>query len=144
MLIKSVLEQKPRHGVMTIEATKTVQTAIQKMCDEKVGALLIHSEKGETVGILTERDILRFSAQRTMELGEVPISAVMTKNPVVVTPETTLDQAQSIMTENRFRHLPVVEQGKIVGLVSIGDLVKAKLTETAGEVKHLLDYITYA
>ncbi len=144
MLIKSVLEQKPRSGVITIGVTQTVLTAIQKMCDETVGALLVHSEKGETVGILTERDILRFSAKRAMELSEVPISAVMKKNPVVVTPDTTLDQAQSIMTEKRFRHLPVVENGKIVGMVSIGDLVKAKLTETMGEVKHLLDYIANA
>lgn len=144
MLINSVLEQKPRGGVMTIESTQTVLTAIQKMCDETVGALLVHSAKGETVGILTERDILRFSAKRAMELSEVPISAVMTKNPVVVTPDTTLDQAQSIMTEKRFRHLPVVENGKIVGMVSIGDLVKAKLTETMGEVKYLLDYIANA
>lgn len=141
MLIKAVLEQKQRGGVMTMEASKTVLAAIQKMCEEKVGALLIQSERGETVGIVTERDILRFCANRSIEIGKAKVNEVMTRNPVVVTLDSTIDQAESIMTEKRFRHLPVVADGKVVGIVSIGDVVKAKLTETAVEAKHLIDYI---
>jgi CBS domain-containing protein len=142
MLIKAVLEQKQRGGVITMEASNTVLAAIQKMYEEKVGALLIQSERGETVGIVTERDILRFCVSRSTEIGKAKVNEVMTKNPAVVTLDSTIDQAESVMTEKRCRHLPVVADGKVVGIVSIGDVVKAKLTETAVEAKYLIDYIT--
>jgi len=144
MLIKAVLEQKARTEVITLEVNKTILAATKKMCEEKVGALLIVSERGDAVGILTERDILRFCAHRSIELGKTKTGEIMSKNPVVITADATLDQAEAIMTEQRFRHLPVVAGDKVIGLISIGDLVKAKLTETAVEVKYLRDYIITA
>ena len=141
MTIKTILDQKPG-GVITIEPTSTLQATVKKMCDQKIGALLVQSEGGNPVGIITERDILCFCTSGPGQLDKVNVSDVMTKELVVATLDTRINDAKSIMTEKRFRHLPIVDNGKIIGIVSIGDLVKAMLEETAVEVKYLRDYIS--
>jgi len=140
MKLKEVLDQKAS-GVLSIEVSKSMQAAVQKMYDKRIGALLVKSETGEPVGILSERDVLRFYAEQLGEADQVKVSEVMTQELFVETLDSTTEHAESIMTKKRVRHLPIVDEGKIVGLISIGDLVKAKLDETVAEAKYLRDYI---
>jgi len=140
MKLKEVLDQKAS-GVLSIEVSKSMQTAVQKMYDKRIGALLVKSETGEPVGILTDRDVLRFYAEELGDASQISVSEVMTQDFFVETLDSTTGHAESVMTEKRVRHLPIVDEGKIVGLISIGDLVKAKLDETVGEAKYLRDYI---
>ena len=141
MKIKEVLAQKPSH-VFTIEATKSIYFAVKEMYERRVGALLVHSDTGETVGILTDRDILRFYAEQLGDANQVNIAQIMTENFFVEVLEATTDKAESVMTEKRVRHLPIVDGNKVVGIISIGDLVKAKLQETTVEAKFLRDYLS--
>lgn len=140
MTMRTLLEGKPKE-TMTAAGSDTVSVAIQKMVKAKVGALLVTNESNSPIGILTERDILRFCSSRADKLSTTPVADVMTKDLVVGTLETSIDEAQVLMTQHKFRHLPIVDDGKIVGIVSIGDLVKARLRETAVEVKYLRDFI---
>jgi len=140
MTMRTLLEGKTKE-TMTVAATETMLAAVQKMLEAKVGALLVIGDTNAPIGILTERDVLRFCGQRADKLASIPVSDVMTKDLVVGTLETSVDEAQVLMTQNKFRHLPIVDEGKIIGIVSIGDLVKARLRETAVEVKYLRDFI---
>ncbi|WP_353572934.1 CBS domain-containing protein [Candidatus Albibeggiatoa sp. nov. BB20] len=140
MTMRTLLEGKPKK-TLTVAKTETMLIAVQRMVDAKVGALLVTGETDSPMGILTERDVLRFCGSQADKLASTPVVDVMTKELVVGTLDTSIDEAQVLMTQHKFRHLPVVDEGKIVGLVSIGDLVKARLRETAVEVKYLRDFI---
>jgi len=140
MQIKDILTQKTSE-VFTVEPTKSLLSAVKDMYKKRIGAVLVKSETGEPVGILTERDLLRFYAKESGDANQVTVAEVMTKKLFVETLDSTVDRAQFVMTEKRIRHLPIVDKGKVVGMVSIGDLVKAKLQETAVEAKYLSDYI---
>jgi len=141
MKLKEVLLQKPS-GVLSIEASKTMQVAVKKMYDKRIGALLVQSETGEFVGIITDRDILHFYAKQLGDADKIRVGEVMTQDFFVETLDSTTAHAESLMTEKRVRHLPIVDEGKIIGIISIGDLVKAKLQETVVEAKYLRDYIS--
>jgi CBS domain-containing protein len=141
MKLREVLAQKPS-GVLAIEASESIHAAVQKMYDKRIGALLVQSETGEPVGMFTDRDVLHFYAKQLGDADKIKVSEAMTQNVFVETLDSTTDHAESIMTEKRVRHLPIVEEGKVVGLISIGDLVKAKLQETVVEAKSLRDYIS--
>jgi CBS domain-containing protein len=140
MTMRTLLEAKSKPA-MTINADAKLTNAAQKMVAEKVGSLLVNNANQATIGIITERDILRFCAEQADKLAITAVSEVMTQDLVVATLETTVDEAQVLMTEHRFRHLPVMDGNKVVGIISIGDLVKARLRETAVEVKYLRDFI---
>ena len=116
--------------------------AIESMCQHQVGSLLVRSDAGDLLGIITERDILRFCSKRPDTLKGVQISDVMTHELIVATPDISTDDAMSMMTDHRFRHLPIMDKGKPVGVISIGDLVKHKLKDVSVEVKYLRDYIS--
>ena len=102
---------------------------------------MVLAATGEPVGILTERDVLRLCAAGQTDFAQLPLSGCMTSEMTVGKPSDTVSEVLAIMTSKRFRHLPVVEDGKMVGVVSIGDLVKAKLEETAIEAQTLREYI---
>jgi CBS domain-containing protein len=142
MKLKEVLAQKSS-GFFSIESDKSMQYAVKEMYEKRIGALLVQSETGEFVGILTDRDVLQFYAEHLDNADEVKVSEVMTQNFFVETLDSTSDKAEFVMTEKRVRHLPIVDGGKVVGIISIGDLVKAKLQETAVEAKYLRNYITH-
>lgn len=140
--LKAVLESKKNSGaVIYIEEDTTLLKATQTMCDAQVGAVLVKTSAGEPVGIISERDILRFCADRHTELDKASVKEVMTRDLIVGTLDSLVSDAQSIMTDKKFRHMPVVDNGKVVGMVSIGDLVRVKLEETDFEVKYLRNYI---
>ena len=137
--LAEILEEKGGH-VLEIDADATVLEAVQQMVAMNVGSLLV-TVAGEVTGIVTERDYLR---RVTLEdrTEDAPVREIMSAPLVVATPETTIDECMALMTDRRIRHVPVVEDGKVVGLVSIGDLVKFKSKLQTFEIQFLNDYIT--
>ena len=127
--------------VLRIEADASVFEAVRRMVGANVGSLLV-LEDGEVAGIVTERDYLRRCALEERTDRETPVREIMSSPLVVATPETTVDECMALMTDRRIRHLPVVDEGEIVGLVSIGDLVKFKSDRQTFEIQYLTDYIT--
>jgi CBS domain-containing protein len=140
MKLKDVLEAKG-HRVVTISAKSSVAEAIRTMHAEKVGAVMVPDAEGCPVGIFTERDLLHMYAEGDRDFDTLAVEARMTCSFVVGVLSMSVDEALRLMTERRFRHLPVVEDGRLLGLVSIGDLVKMKLDETAQEAQALRAYI---
>jgi CBS domain-containing protein len=140
MKLKDVLETKG-HRVVTVSAKSSVADAIRVMHTEKVGAVMVPDAEGCPVGIFTERDVVRLHAEGERDFDTLAVEARMTCSLVVGRLSMPVDEALGLMTERRFRHLPVVEDGKLLGLVSIGDLVKVKLSETADEAQALRAYI---
>ena len=137
--LAEILEEKGG-DVLEISADASVLEAVQEMVENNVGSLLV-KDAGEVVGIVTERDYLR---RVTLEgrTEEAPVSEIMSTPLVVATLETTIDECMALMTDRRIRHVPVVEEGNVVGLVSIGDLVKFKSKLQTFEIQFLNDYIT--
>jgi signal-transduction protein with cAMP-binding, CBS, and nucleotidyltransferase domain len=137
--LAEILEEKGG-DVLEISAEASVLEAVQAMVENNVGSLLV-KEAGEVVGIVTERDYLRrVTLQGRTE--EAPVREIMSTPLVVATRETTIDECMALMTDRRIRHVPVVEEGNVVGLVSIGDLVKFKSKLQTFEIQFLNDYIT--
>jgi len=141
MTLKDLIEQK-NATLISVQASATALDGIRTMCTHKVGSLLVYADDGELLGIATERDILRFCADKSEKLGGALIVDVISRELMVAPPECSIDEAMSQMTEHRFRHLPVIEDGVPIGMISIGDLVKAKLKDVSVEVKYLRDYIS--
>ena len=128
------------HEVLRIDGSATVLDAVKAMVEGNVGALIV-TEGGEISGIVTERDYLRRVTLEGRDERTTPVREITSSPFVYVGPEATIDECMAIMTERRFRHLPVVEDGKLLGLVSIGDLVKVKLSEAAEEAQAMRAYI---
>lgn len=137
--LAEILEEKGG-DVLEIDGESSVFEAVQLMVENNVGSLLV-TERGEVAGIVTERDYLR---RVTLEgrTEEAPVREIMSSPLVVATLETTVDECMAMMTDRRIRHIPVVEGEKVVGLVSIGDLVKFKSKLQSFEIQFLNDYIT--
>jgi CBS domain-containing protein len=127
--------------VLKIDASSTVFDAIKKIVDKNVGSILV-TEGDEVVGIMTERDYLRKIAVLGRTSHETLVSEIMTAPLVYVTPETTIEESMAIMTDRRIRHLPVVEDEYVVGIISIGDLVKFQSREQSFQIQYLTDYIS--
>jgi signal-transduction protein with cAMP-binding, CBS, and nucleotidyltransferase domain len=137
--LAEILEEKGAN-VLEIDADATVLEAVQQMVGMNVGSLLVTVE-GEVSGIVTERDYLR---RVTLEdrTEDAPVREIMSSPLVVATLDTTIDECMALMTDRRIRHVPVIDEGKVVGLVSIGDLVKFKSKQQSFEIQFLNDYIT--
>jgi len=140
MKLKDVLAVKGRR-LVTVSAKSSIADAIRTMHAEKIGAVLVPDAEGCPVGIFTERDVVRLHASGDRDFETLAVEARMTCSIVAGRLSMSVDEALGLMTERRFRHLPVVEEGKLLGLVSIGDLVKVKLEETAQEAQALRAYI---
>ena len=127
--------------VLKIEADAPVLDAVKQMVDANVGSLLV-TDGGEVTGIVTERDYLRRVAHEGPADEGVTVREIMSSPLVVVSPETEIDECMAVMTDRRIRHLPVVAEGDVVGIVSIGDVVKFKSKQQSFEIRYLTDYIT--
>jgi CBS domain-containing protein len=139
-LVAQILDEKGR-DLLTIDADATVLAAVRQMVDANVGSLLV-TESGEITGIITERDFLRRVALEGRTDEGTAVREIMSSPLIVVTAEATVDECMAIMTDRRIRHVPVVEEGEVVGLISIGDLVKFKSKQQSFEIQYLTDYIT--
>jgi len=138
--VSDILDDKGR-DVLRVDAGATVLEALKRMVEANVGSLLV-SEGGEIAGIVTERDYLRRVALEGRPDAETPVREIMSAPLIVVSPDTSIDECMAVMTDRRIRHLPVAVGGEVVGLVSIGDVVKYKSKQQSFEIQYLTDYIT--
>lgn len=144
MTVKAILSRKG-NDVFTIEPTITLSAAVNMLAEHRIGALLVVAGADKQVaGILSERDIVRALAQRGPGALQEAVGQVMTRRVVTCTESDTVAALMERMTQGKFRHLPVVERGKLVGLVSIGDVVKHRLGEMEHESNALREYILTA
>ena len=135
MNIQHILATKGAH-VVTIRPEQTVREALGLFIRHNIGALVVLDDAGQLIGLLSERDIIR-AAPMNEAIFSRPVREVMTREPVTAVPQDDLMSVANTMTEMRIRHLPVVDQGRLVGIVSIGDVVKAQRDEYRGEVETL-------
>jgi CBS domain-containing protein len=138
--VDSILKQKPGN-VWSISPDQSVYEAIREMADKQIGALLVMSQDA-LVGIISERDYARKVILMGRSSKNTRVKEIMTSRVVCVTPAHTLDECMALMTEHRIRHLPVMKDQKVVGLLSIGDLVKWIISEQEATIRHLEHYIT--
>jgi CBS domain-containing protein len=139
MRIEEILRTKGR-DVVTIGATQTVLEAVKVLVDHNIGGLVVMEDEHPT-GILTERDILRLTARAPGQLGSIRVGSVMTRDVITAEPEDDLATMMDVMTENKIRHLPVMDGGRLAGIISIGDLVNACRASAESENLHLRRYI---
>jgi CBS domain-containing protein len=138
-IIDSVLKLKGRQ-VLSVAPTATVYEAIEKMSDKGVGALVVMSE-GRLTGIISERDYARKVILKDRSSKQTQVSEIMTSPVLTVTPKDTVEECMRIITEHRIRHLPVVDHDRVVGIISIGDLVNWIITAHEETIGHLQSYI---
>lgn len=140
MIVRNLMERKGG-DVLLAGADDTITATVAAMCERGVGSAVVVGADGLPAGIVTERDILRQLALHGAGLGEMKVAAVMSAPVKTTTPDSTVQSVLQQMTQHRFRHLPVVDEGKLVGIVSIGDAVKARLYETESEAESMRQYI---
>lgn len=133
MLVQQILKSKATVGVLSVTPDASVSEAVKIMSDKRIGTVVV-SKDGESLdGILSERDIVREMGKRGAGVLAEPVAELMTAKLVVCGEEDTADDVLQMMTDGRFRHLPVMAGGKMLGLISIGDVVKARLSELSME-----------
>jgi CBS domain-containing protein len=139
MQVENILQSKGR-TVTTVASGSTIAAAVDLLNRNKIGAVVVVDD-GKVVGILSERDVVRHLGRDWAALASRPVSDVMTRNVVSVSRFATVADVMERMTEKRIRHMPIVENGELVGIVSIGDVVKRKIEETEQEAIALKEYI---
>jgi CBS domain-containing protein len=140
MHIRQLLRRKGAE-VATVDATTSVRTALALLAEHGVGALVVSQDGRRVDGIVSERDVVRALHERGAGLLADPVSSVMTAQVHSCVPDAGVEELARTMTEHRVRHVPVVDGGALVGIVSIGDVVKARLDELEDERAQLVDYI---
>jgi CBS domain-containing protein len=143
MIVKTILSAKG-NDVISIEPTATLETAVRTLAEHRIGALLVLGTDRRVIGILSERDIVRVLAEKGAGVLSQPLSQVMTRKVVTCNSSETIGVIMERMTAGKFRHVPVVEQEQVIGVVSIGDVVKYRLQEMEHESAALRDYIQTA
>ena len=143
MIVKTILSAKGG-DVISIEPTATLETAVRTLAEHRIGALLVLGPDRRVTGILSERDIVRVLAEQGAGALNQPLSQVMTRKVVTCNSSDTIGVIMERMTAGKFRHVPVVEQEQVIGVVSIGDVVKHRLHEMEQESAALRDYIQTA
>lgn len=140
MSVAAILRGKPER-LIGLPETQSLAEAAKLLTQERIGALLIRNAAGEMIGILSERDIVRAVARDGAGVLERPVSIMMTRDVICCAPQDSVADVMGMMTDRRFRHLPVKHNGKLIGMISIGDVVKARVEEAEGEAAQLREYI---
>jgi CBS domain-containing protein len=133
MLVQQILASKGDHGVITVAPGTTVQQVAELLSSKRIGAVVVSGDGKSAKGIVSERDIVRELGRRGAACLAEPVESLMTAKIVHCTRTEGTDAVLGRMTDGRFRHMPVIEEGQMVGLISIGDVVKARLMELAAE-----------
>ncbi len=140
MNVKDILRAKETN-VITVQPDATVHAAMQTMVTHHIGSLIVLDDQGQVIGIITERDILRECTARSEQVKTTLVQQVMTKDLIIGVPDDEVGYVMGVMTQNRIRHLPILDGGALQGLISIGDVVKAQLEVTEFENRYLREYI---
>ena len=140
MQVRQILERKGQEVITTSPET-TLEEAARMLKDHRIGALVVTDEGGGVLGIVSERDIGNALAEHGAVCGKRPVSEIMTVDLAVCSPDDTTDTLMEVMTHQRVRHLPVIEDGRLAGIVSIGDVVKSRMEEIAFEAEQMKMYI---
>jgi CBS domain-containing protein len=143
MTVKAILSHKPP-DIVSIEPTATLAQAAKLLAERRIGAVLVLGIEGRVAGILSERDIVRALAERGASMLDERVDQVMTRKVFTCSSSETIGVIMERMTAGKFRHVPVIEQDQVVGVVSIGDVVKYRLQEMEHESAALRDYIQSA
>lgn len=138
--VRDLLKQKGR-DVWSIAPDSTVYDALKLLAEKNIGALLV-IDAGRPVGIFSERDYARQVILKGKASKDTPVREVMTSKVVFVRPEQSIEECMALMTDKRFRHLPILEEGALVGILSIGDVVKAVISEKDFLIEQLANYIS--
>lgn len=142
MHVEGLLRRKG-HDVVTVDRSVTVRDALGLLSRHRVGALVVSADGASVDGIVSERDVVWALAERGAELLDDAVEAIMTREVVTCEPATTIDQLSSLMTEGRMRHVPVLVEGRLAGIVSIGDVVKDRIRDLETEAQTLHEYISH-
>ena len=141
MKLREVLAKKPIAGVATISDRETLASLAQMLREKRIGAAVVSSSNRDLGGVISERDVITAIAQGGAECLNDPISRYMTVDVKTASPDDTVASALDRMTEGRFRHMPILERGDLIGVVSIGDLVKAQIDSLKAEKAALEEYV---
>jgi CBS domain-containing protein len=140
MKVRDLLQAKGS-AVMTIHPEATLYDALAALVHHRIGSLVVIDDTGNVAGLITERDLLRECLTRGEQLKDLQVREVMTTHLIIGVPEDQVGYVMGIMTQNRIRHLPIMDGQRLEGLISIGDVVKAQLEETEFENRYLKEYI---
>ena len=143
MTVARILEQKGRE-VQTVQPHYSLKDVIARLADKHLGALVVSDATRAPLGIISERDIVRVLAEHGASALDDPVSRHMTRNVQTVKDDATIDEVMSMMTNGRFRHMPVIEDGKLIGIISIGDVVRRQVEALHHEREALREYIATA
>jgi CBS domain-containing protein len=140
MMVTAILRHKG-HEVVSVHPTTTISSVAQLLSERRIGAAVVRVGENPLLGVVSERDIIHALAGHGTHALEMTAEQIMTRTLKTVTPGTTVSEAMEMMTEGRFRHLPVLEDGQLIGIVSIGDVVKARIMNKEREVDSLKAYV---
>ena len=143
MDIAQLIAARDPADIVTCPAGATVRDAVRLLAERRIGALPV-LQGGEVAGIFSERDVLYRLAEEGALCLDRQVGEVMTSPPVTISPVTTADEALALMTRRRIRHLPVMQHGKMIGFISIGDIVKSRIDEVTAEAEQMRQYIQMA
>ncbi|HMA51358.1 MAG TPA: CBS domain-containing protein [Magnetospirillaceae bacterium] len=144
MIVRTILTSKPNTDVATTVAGQKVGEAAKLLDQRRIGALVVVDDQRALAGILSERDIVRGLSRHGLAVLDMQVGQLMTADVLTCTPDDSIDSLMSTMTSNRIRHLPVLEGGRLAGIITIGDVVKARLEETTMQVDSLREYVMNA
>jgi len=141
MLVRQIVKDKPNQKILSVSPSSQIHEAVKILSDNRIGALVVFDQNQNLNGILSERDIVRELGRKGPEALSGLVKDLMTSDVIACSPADTAVSVLEKMTSGRFRHMPVVESGKIVGLISIGDVVKARINEVEHENSALTEMI---
>jgi CBS domain-containing protein len=136
----AILKQKPM-ALISVQPETRIRDVVALLAEKRIGAVVVQSVENDLLGILSERDVVRSLAANGAATLDMQTSQLMTRAPTTATPATTVLEAENLMTDGRFRHLPIVDGGKLIGVVSIGDVVKSLIEVQTHEVRSLREYV---
>ena len=142
MTVAAILKHKG-HDIASVRPATTIAEVTRLLSDRRIGAVIVHDSE-QLLGIVSERDIIHGLAANGAKVLEMTAGQLMTRALKTATPQTTVPEAMAMMTAGRFRHMPVIENGALIGIVSIGDVVKARIMEQEHEVDSLKAYVAGA